>query len=167
MKNLADAIRRAALDESHTQPARGGFHSIPRTEDVAIEPDYGTRVEVPMAAKTNRDTPETLPEAPQATVEHPHAHVAGNVVRLELFMTAEQMSGMLRAIMQGQHSVLTLKEAATYLRVNSATLVRMAQEGIVPGIEIDGRWRFSRARLDDWIAVNSAMEEEEHEADAV
>lgn len=93
--------------------------------------------------------------------EFPHPTVAnGNVVRLELFLTAEQMNGMLRAIMAGQHTVLTLREAAAYLRVNPSTLEKLAEDGEVPGVLLEGRWRFPKPNLDEWLQFRSTPAED-------
>ncbi|MBL8067112.1 MAG: helix-turn-helix domain-containing protein [Armatimonadetes bacterium] len=86
--------------------------------------------------------------------------LAGNVVRLELFLSAEQMSGMFRAIMAGQHTVMTAREAAAYLRIGKDTLMKLAEEGEIPGILIDGRWRFPKPNLDDWLMLNQHGQEE-------
>lgn len=93
--------------------------------------------------------------------EFPHPTVSnGNVVRLELFLTAEQMNGMLRAIMAGQHTVLTLREAAAYLRVNPSTLEKLAEDGEVPGVLLEGRWRFPKPNLDEWLQFRSTPAED-------
>ena len=85
---------------------------------------------------------------------------SGNVVRLELFLSAEQMSGLFRAIMAGQHTVMTAREAAAYLRVSKDTLMKLAEEGEIPGIVIDGRWRFPKPNLDEWLTMQSVSHEE-------
>jgi excisionase family DNA binding protein len=104
--------------------------------------------------------------APTNPPEFPVAAVAGgNVVRLELFLTPEQMNAMLRAVMAGYHSVMTLREAAHYLRMNPSKLEKLAQDHQVPAFMIEGRWRFPKPALDEWLAV-SAMKgtEEDHAA---
>ncbi len=47
-------------------------------------------------------------------------------------------------------SVLTFPEAAKYLRISEEKLKSLTTRGGVPGREIEGEWRFSRAALDDW-----------------
>lgn len=90
-----------------------------------------------------------------------HQHVqSGNVVRLELFLSAEQMSGLFKAIMAGQHTVLTLREAAAFLRVSQDTLLKLAEEGEIPGVHLEGRWRFPKANLEDWLTMQSMSHEE-------
>ncbi len=85
----------------------------------------------------------------------------GNVVRLELFLSSEQMAIMLKSLLAGQHSVLTLREAAAYLRIPQTTLAELAEMGEVPGVNLDGRWRFPKGSLDEWLLINSASSEPE------
>jgi len=47
--------------------------------------------------------------------------------------------------------VLTLEEAATYLRLSKETLKRLAAQGRIPGRRIERTWRFLKAALDDWL----------------
>jgi excisionase family DNA binding protein len=130
--NLADAIRLAAADPVQTvseKPAAPAYavHEMPATEK-------SPEAEV-MA--------DGAPEPPHVT--------SGNVVRLEMFLSNEQMSTMLKALMVGQHSILTLREAATFLRVSPNHLLELAESGEVPGLLLDGRWRFPRQTLEEWI----------------
>ncbi|MBI3980230.1 MAG: helix-turn-helix domain-containing protein [Chloroflexi bacterium] len=48
-------------------------------------------------------------------------------------------------------SVLTLEEAAAYLRLPAETVQRQAAAGLIPGRQIDRGWRFLKASLDDWL----------------
>ena len=74
-----------------------------------------------------------------------------NIVRLELVLNPEQLSSLLRAIVAGQHSVMTLREAAAYLRLPSTTVDQLATDGKLPALSIDGKWRFTHAALDEWM----------------
>jgi excisionase family DNA binding protein len=47
--------------------------------------------------------------------------------------------------------VLTLSEAATYLRVAEADVLRLANLNELPGRRIGGGWRFLKAGLQDWL----------------
>ncbi len=49
--------------------------------------------------------------------------------------------------------VLTLAEAAAYLRVPEAGLRADAEAGRVPGRRVGGEWRFSRQALIDWLGT--------------
>src|SRR5689334_6511594 len=47
--------------------------------------------------------------------------------------------------------VLTLSEAAAYLRVSDADVVRLASSHEVPGRLIGSDWRFLKSALQDWL----------------
>ena len=47
--------------------------------------------------------------------------------------------------------VLTLAEAATYLRVSEAAVVRLVQQQELPGRLIEDEWRFLKSALQDWL----------------
>jgi excisionase family DNA binding protein len=47
--------------------------------------------------------------------------------------------------------VLTLDEAAAYLRVPKADLAKMAMEGDIPARKIGGDWRFLKQAVIDWL----------------
>lgn len=138
--NLADAIRRAQEGQN---AAPTSFAAAPK-EEPANTPTFPTPM--PLAA-------DELP-AP------PNPNVSGSVVRLELFLSAEQLGGMFRAIMAGQHTVLTVREAASYLRITTGALEKLAEDGEVPAVQIDGRWRFPKASLDDWLLAQTIATEE-------
>lgn len=150
--NLADAIRKASnkgvvdvqpVTLAHEQPFQNPTRKL---EEPNLKSNNGpTHIEMPVHA------PEPLNAAVQG----------GNAVRLEIFLNGEQMAGMLKAIMAGQHSVLTVREAASYLRVSPKTIERLIEDGEIPAVEIDGRYRFPKSNLDDWLAHQSAEHEEE------
>jgi excisionase family DNA binding protein len=48
--------------------------------------------------------------------------------------------------------VLTLAEAARYLRVKKATLQDLVEQGSVPGRKVGSEWRFFRGALQAWLA---------------
>ena len=48
-------------------------------------------------------------------------------------------------------AVLTLEEAAAYLRVPAETLARQAEQGRIPGRQVDAEWRFLQSALVDWL----------------
>lgn len=47
--------------------------------------------------------------------------------------------------------VLTLEEAADYLRLPKDTVERQAARGLIPGRRIEDTWRFLKAALDEWL----------------
>ncbi len=47
--------------------------------------------------------------------------------------------------------VLTLDDAASYLRLPPETVERRATLGEIPGRQIEGAWRFLLSALEDWL----------------
>jgi excisionase family DNA binding protein len=47
--------------------------------------------------------------------------------------------------------VLTLAEAAVYLRVPEAEIVRLVQQQDLPGRLLGAEWRFLKSALQDWL----------------
>lgn len=47
--------------------------------------------------------------------------------------------------------VLTVDEAARYLRISKEALKRLAAQGTIHGRQIDRQWRFLKTALDDWL----------------
>ena len=43
--------------------------------------------------------------------------------------------------------VVTANEAAKYLRVSRATILRLAGQQLIPGVKIGRQWRFSRKTI--------------------
>lgn len=84
----------------------------------------------------------------------------GNAVRFEIFLSPDQLSCLFRALVSTQHSMLTLREAAHYLRIPSSTLEVLAAESKLPALHIDGRWRFPKSGIDEWIMLQSFREGE-------
>jgi PTS system nitrogen regulatory IIA component len=48
--------------------------------------------------------------------------------------------------------IMTLKEAAEYIRLNEKTVSRLAQKGEIPALKVSRQWRFDRAAIDAWMA---------------
>lgn len=150
--NLADAIRKAAN--------KPGFDGL-QEQAVGEQPKGGSATWPQEPTMKNNNSPSHIEMPSQSPEPLNPALQNGNAVRLEIFLNGEQMAGMLKAIMAGQHSVLTVREAASYLRVSPKAIERMAVEGEIPAVEIDGRYRFPKSNLDDWLASQSAENEEE------
>ena len=47
--------------------------------------------------------------------------------------------------------ILTIQELHRYLKVPTATLYTLAQDGRIPAAKIGRHWRFRRADIDGWI----------------
>jgi excisionase family DNA binding protein len=53
------------------------------------------------------------------------------------------------------NSLMTVKEAAAYLRLNYMTLYRLVREGKIPALKVGGNWRFKKTMLDQWLSSKS------------
>lgn len=151
--NLADAIRQATQDRGFGLPAettRVNAHPVVEAMAVAATSETVTpnpeqvfnpepiQEETPM--NTNSDSQEVA-----------HSNSASTVVKLELFLTPDQLASLFKAVAAGQHTMLTAREAAGYLRIPVHSLETMASEGQVPGFQIDGKWRFAKQSIDEWL----------------
>jgi len=47
--------------------------------------------------------------------------------------------------------ILTIEEAANYLRIGKRSLYRLVNEGKIPGKKILNKWRFERESLKQWV----------------
>jgi excisionase family DNA binding protein len=54
-----------------------------------------------------------------------------------------------------QKTILTLDEAAAYLRVHRRTMTRLLRQGVVPGTKIGRQWRIRHTDLDALLATTS------------
>jgi excisionase family DNA binding protein len=48
--------------------------------------------------------------------------------------------------------VMTIEEAAEYLRLAKDTLYNYASSGFVPAFKLGNRWRFRKSSLDAWMS---------------
>jgi len=53
-------------------------------------------------------------------------------------------------MMEGNSSIMTLKETAKYLKIGKSTLYKMAREGKIPAVKIANQWRFRKEDIDKW-----------------
>ena len=51
--------------------------------------------------------------------------------------------------------IMTLPEAAEYLRIGKRTCYQMAQSGQIPVRKVGNQWRFNKTNLDNWSRENS------------
>jgi excisionase family DNA binding protein len=51
--------------------------------------------------------------------------------------------------------IFTLAEASRYLKVNKATIYRLAQQGKMPAFKVGKIWRFKREKIEAWVEENS------------
>jgi excisionase family DNA binding protein len=138
--NLADAIRRAGHVPSRVEEkatSADAFHSVVEVEAT-----------VPIEDK------EILEGLNLSTGPGP------GLIKLELFLPPDQLHRLIRSVAATQHNVMTLRESASYLRIPTARLEELAAERKLPGFQVDGKWRFSRARLEEWVAANHLPREQ-------
>jgi excisionase family DNA binding protein len=53
--------------------------------------------------------------------------------------------------------LMTVKEAAGYLRLNYMTVYKLAQQRRLPVSKVGGNWRFSKELLDRWMAQQASI----------
>jgi len=47
--------------------------------------------------------------------------------------------------------LMTIKQVASYLNVNERTVLKLVQDGAVPGVKVGNQWRFRKAMIDTWL----------------
>jgi len=155
--NLADAIRRAT-HVALTNPGQGasgeGFRVVSGT---APESDFSQAGHQGEEPTMNENFDNNLPVREEAPSNATNS--SQSVVRLELLLSPDQLSNLFRAVAANQHSLWTLRDAAAYLRINAKALTQLAEEGSVPGFLVDGRWRFAKNAIDEWLQSTSVMKE--------
>jgi excisionase family DNA binding protein len=52
--------------------------------------------------------------------------------------------------------IMTVKEVATYLKVNDRTIYRMAMSGKIPAFRVGASWRFKFCEIEAWIESEHA-----------
>ena len=185
--NLADAIRQAAQrsagdgqpeptppsSDSAVPPAPPApnkakvrkSEKLPAQEEpLEIVPSWGSDTGK-LTIETSTEEATDIFAAELASAEPTPMHDnfsfgAGNAVRFEIFLSPDQLSCLFRALVATQHSMLTLREAAHYLRIPSSTLELLAADGKIPALHIDSRWRFPKSGIDEWVMLQSFREGE-------
>jgi excisionase family DNA binding protein len=61
--------------------------------------------------------------------------------------------------------VLTLREAAAFLRLSERSLYELARSRRVPAVQLGGKWLFPRAQLERWLTVQADSPEAEPRLD--
>lgn len=49
--------------------------------------------------------------------------------------------------------ILTLEEAARYLKIGPTTMYQLARQGVLPGRKVGREWRFVKSELRQWLAT--------------
>jgi excisionase family DNA binding protein len=163
--NLADAIRRAAqasgqLDHATWGPAAKQASAQGEQADPGV---VGMRSPSPQHNLASDEEIEVLSLRNGELVGHGDClggqAVGTQAVRLELFLGPEQVSMLMRSVVAAQHTVLTLREAAQFLRIPGTHLKQLAEDSAVPGFKVDGKWRFSRATLESWLTDQTQQQQ--------
>ncbi len=79
-------------------------------------------------------------------------------VRFEVRLTNQQLYDLLQWMARNLHPVMTLREAAHYLRLRTTELQTLAESGDIPAFKVDGKWRFLKNALDEWMLAQRAAE---------
>lgn len=56
--------------------------------------------------------------------------------------------------------IFTAKDAAKYLKVSVPTILRLANQGLIPGSKIGHQWRFSKESILKLVKDNPILERE-------
>lgn len=150
--NLADAIRKATLGGHTTFEALD--QPVNRAVSAPIAPSTAVHEQ---SAKQRAAKPmeNTMDEQPRTATPASDEHTGAGTVKLELTLTHEQMDAVLRVVIDGHRNVLTLREAASYLRMHGAELQALAESGQVPAFLLEGKWRFPKPALDEWVTAQT------------
>lgn len=108
---------------------------------------------------------QPLPPSPAPSSIAEESHDDMRSVRFECFLTQQQIGDLLHWLSQNLRSVMTLREAAHYLRLKSAKVQVLAERGDLPAFRVDGRWRFLKSSLDDWMTAQHATQLQTEEGD--
>ncbi len=134
--NLVDAIRRASATQAvceDTSPA-----------------DNTVLLHLPL---NEEDSPVELTDN-----ENPMSERAGNFVRIELFLSPEQINGLLKDTVGAHRSIMTAKEVANLLRTTTHNVEKLANEGKLPGFLLEDSWRFHKSAMEDWLQTHGSAD---------
>ena len=59
-----------------------------------------------------------------------------------------------------ENAIMTLPEVCNYLRVHSSTVYRLLSAGILPGYKVGKFWRFSRAKIDQFMKQETERQQQ-------
>lgn len=63
-----------------------------------------------------------------------------------------------------ENDVLTVQEAADFLKLSPSTIYRHAKQKKLPARKIGGAWRFSRLALQNWLDTSEMQAESQQES---
>lgn len=58
---------------------------------------------------------------------------------------------------------MSLAECASYLHLSERTVLKLVQEGQLPGVNVGRKWTFERERIDAWLQQQHGIEEQDFE----
>lgn len=67
---------------------------------------------------------------------------------------AEKPQGVYVANQGCARVLLTVKEVASYLKVNQTTIYRLLRKSEIPAFKVGGDWRFDVDRIDEWLRAD-------------
>ena len=71
----------------------------------------------------------------------------------------------MRVASSRESDLLTLAEAAAYLRVHRRTMARLLRQGVVPGTKIGRQWRVRKADLEATVTGRAGGESNADDSD--
>lgn len=54
--------------------------------------------------------------------------------------------------------ILTIEEAAMYLKIGKRSIYKLAKEGKIPGKKVLNKWRFEKESLRSWVSNGEERE---------
>lgn len=66
-----------------------------------------------------------------------------------------------------EEDVITLKEAAKYLKVHAMTLYKMVKAGRMPAAKVGGQWRLRKSLINLWLNRKMAQNVEENDEETI
>ena len=81
--------------------------------------------------------------------------VGGLAARRELGVAEDEILAGFVGTFGPWHGVLTLAEAAAYLRVSEMDVLRMVRDQILPGRQVASDWRFLKAAVQNWLRASA------------
>ncbi|MEA2552505.1 MAG: hypothetical protein QOJ65_681 [Fimbriimonadaceae bacterium] len=180
--NLADAIRQASggnalslfslhseIAETTPAPAAAPAPAKPVAKEAApvapaAAPQDNSAAFVEAVKTTATESAHNLrleTYEDEITVSSVETPTIAQQVKFELMLTPEQLSALFRGVVTAEHTVMTLPEAAKHLRIAGRELEEMAKLGQIPAFLINGKWRFSRNSVDEWLTQQSFRKEME------
>lgn len=152
--NLVDAIRAASQkpqEPIETEMIPVGHSSM----DQVVE---GTVSAAQSKVKPSAAMPQTqlIQDSPPTSSSLEEGIDGVRVVRFEVLLTQQQVGDLMQWLAHNMRSVMTLREAAHYLRLRTTQVQTLAEHGDLPAFRVDGKWRFLKTTLDEWMSIQHA-----------